>query len=68
VIYIENLKKIILGGLINLSEQRTNKLNPTMMSSLGIEAGPQWWEANAPTTTPPLLSTKTLSKFSFASQ
>ena len=38
------------------SEQRTNKLNPHIMPSLGIEPGPHWWEASALTTTAPLLS------------
>ena len=39
-----------------LTKQRTNKLNPHMKPSLGIEPGPHWWEASALTTTPPLQS------------
>ena len=37
------------------AEKRTNKLNPHMMPSLGIDPGSHWWEASALTTTPPLL-------------
>ena len=36
------------------AEKRTNKLNPHMTPSLGIEPGPHWWEASALTTAPPL--------------
>ena len=34
------------------AERRTNKLNPHMTQDLGIEPGPNWWEASAPTTAP----------------
>ena len=34
------------------AEKRTNKLNPHMTPSLGIEPGPHWWEASALTTAP----------------
>ena len=37
------------------AEKRTNKLNPHMTPSLGIEPGPLWWEASALTTAPSLL-------------
>ena len=38
------------------AEYRTNnKLNPHMMTGPGIEPGPHWWEASAPTTAPSLL-------------
>jgi len=37
------------------AEKKFNKLNPHMTLSLGIEPGPQWWEASAITTMPPLL-------------
>jgi len=36
------------------AEKRTNKLNPHLMPDLGIEPGPQWWEASALTTAPSL--------------
>ena len=38
------------------AEKRTKnlKLNPRMTPSLGIEPGPQWWEASALTTAPSL--------------
>ena len=29
------------------AEKRTNKLNPHMMTSLGIQPRPHWWEASA---------------------
>ena len=32
-----------------------NKLNPRVTPGPGIEPGPQWWEASAPTTAPSLL-------------
>jgi len=38
----------------NLSEKRTNKLDPHMTPDLEIEPGPHWWEANALTTAPSL--------------
>ena len=38
----------------NLSVQRTNKLNPHMTPSPGIEPGSHWWEASALTTAPSL--------------
>ena len=34
----------------------TNKLNPHVMSSLGIEPWPHWWEMSALTTAPSLPS------------
>ena len=37
------------------AKKRTNKLNPHMTPSLGIEPGSHWWEASAVTTVPPLL-------------
>ena len=36
-------------------EKRTNKLNPHMTLSLGIESRPHWWKASALTTAQPLL-------------
>ena len=36
-------------------ERTNNKLNPHMASTPGFEPGPNWWEANAPTTAQPLL-------------
>ena len=36
------------------AEQRTNKLNPHKTPYLGIEPGPDWWEASALTTAPSL--------------
>ena len=42
----------------NLSEQRTNKLNPHMKPGLEIELRPHWWEANALTPSPPLFLKK----------
>ena len=36
------------------AEKRTNKLNPHMTPDLGIEPGPHWWNASAPTTAPSL--------------
>ena len=36
-------------------ERTNNKLNPHMASTPGFEPGPQWWEASALTTAPPLL-------------
>ena len=36
------------------AEKRANKLNPHMTPSLGMEAGPHWWEASALTTAPSL--------------
>ena len=36
------------------AEKRTNKLNPHMTPSPGIEPGPHWWEASALTTAPSL--------------
>jgi len=30
------------------AEDRTNKLNPHMTPDQGIEPGPHWWEASAP--------------------
>ena len=39
------------------AEKRTNnKLNPQMVSSLGIDPKPHWWEASALTSEPSLLS------------
>ena len=40
----------------NLSEQsrETNKLNPHMTPSAGIEPGTHWWKASALTTAPTL--------------
>ena len=49
------MKLIQIKFLRNRAEKRTNKLNPHKPPSLGIEPGPQWWEASALTTTPPLL-------------
>ena len=40
---------------INLSEYRTNKLNPHMTPDLGIKPGPHWWEVRALPTVPSLL-------------
>ena len=37
------------------AEWRTNKLNPHIASSSGIDPGPRWWEARALTTAPTLL-------------
>ena len=37
------------------AEKRTNKLNPHLTLSQGIEPGPHWWEASALTTMPSLL-------------
>ena len=43
----------------NLSEQTREPTNSThMTASLEIEPGPNWCEASALTTTPPLLSNK----------
>ena len=42
------------------AEKRTNKLNPHMTPSLGIEPGPHWWDACALTTTPPPVSDSTI--------
>ena len=52
----ERVKLEYSGGKPVRAEKRTNKLNPRMTPSLGIEPGPHWWEASALTTTPPLLS------------
>ena len=41
-----------------LTKQRTNKLNPHMISGHGIESGPHWWKASALTTPPTLLGSK----------
>ena len=44
----------IPGGKRLRAEKRTNKLNPHMTTSLEIEPGPHWCDANSLTTTPPL--------------
>ena len=38
------------------AELKTNKLNPRVTPSLGIEPGPHWWEASDVTTALALLS------------
>ena len=43
------------GGKPFGAEKRTNKVNPHMKQSLGIEFRPHWWEAIALTIAPPLL-------------
>ena len=45
------------------AEKRTNKLNPPMTPSLGIEPAPHWWEASALTTAPSLLQQQTTLTF-----
>jgi len=47
----ENPEKT-LGG----RTRTNNKLNPLMTPGRGFEPRPHWWEANALTTGPPLLS------------
>ena len=37
-------------------ERTNNKLDPHMVSTPGFQPAPQWWEASALTTAPPLLS------------
>ena len=39
-------------------ERTKNKLNPHMVLTLGFEPRPNWWEASALTTAPPLLPKK----------
>ena len=36
-------------------ERTNNKLNPRMASTPGFQPGPDWWEASALTTAPPML-------------
>ena len=50
------------------AEKRTNKLNPDMTSDPGIEPGPHWWKASAPTTAPTLLLLVYLFVFHFDMQ
>ena len=40
------------------AKKRTNKINPHMTQSLGIESRSHWWEPSALTVTPPLLPPK----------
>ena len=40
---------------LGAKERTNNKLNPHMESTTGFEPSPQWWEASALITAPPLL-------------
>jgi len=40
---------------LRATTRANNKLKPNMPSGLGVEPGPQWWEASTLTTAPSLL-------------
>ena len=40
---------------LGAKDRTNNKLNPHMASTPGFQPGPQWWEASALTTAPPML-------------